>query len=291
MTVLAFIFALCASYVVFEILSRIVNAQSKAVQRLDGGVHPVATLPQRNALHALLIAAFPKYFDSQQADSNNVEDLLRRAGYPYDTPGEFYAASVRIFTQYLIVGVFLASALALAGAAFASPFIAAFYVYAGLRAPYSKLKRLARKRAEGMLNNMLIALTTLEALLAANSGVQEAMRRVAELGGPFCNLLQVLLHEMDINPAADIVKSLDMTRQHLPDPNNVEVMLFLQDVENAWTKGFEILDSLRALRVSLHQQVVEGTEGRAAIVSQRSSLFGGLAVLGMVASLVLPYFL
>jgi hypothetical protein len=261
------------------------------VGRLDGGVHPAASLPQRNTLHALLIAAFPKYFDARRADSHDVEDLLRRAGYPYDTPGEFYAAAVRLFTQYLLVGVLLAGALALAGAAFASPFMAAFYLYAGLQAPYSKLKRLARKRAEGMQNNMLIALTTLEALLTANSGIQEAMRRVAELGGPFCNLLQVLLHEMDINPAADIVRSLDMTRKHLPDPDNIEVMLFLQDIENAWTKGFEILDSLRALRVSLHQQVVEETEGRAAMVGQRSSLFGGLAVLGMVASLVLPYFL
>ena len=44
---------------------------------------------------AILIALFPKHFDSDQAkDMLGVVALIRRAGYPYNIPGEFYVAAI-----------------------------------------------------------------------------------------------------------------------------------------------------------------------------------------------------
>jgi 3-oxoacyl-(acyl-carrier-protein) synthase len=62
---------------------------------------------------ALLVAILPGRFDPNQAKNMaDVISLLRRAGYPYDTPGDFYAAAIRDFSVFLAVGGLLAGALA-----------------------------------------------------------------------------------------------------------------------------------------------------------------------------------
>jgi len=49
------------------------------------------------------------------------------------------------------------------------------------------------------------------------------------------------------------------------------------------------LSGITALQKSLHRQVVESTQERASLVRQRSGLFGILAIIGMIFSLVMPY--
>ena len=46
---------------------------------------------------------------------------------------------------------------------------------------------------------------------------------------------------------------------------------------------------VKALRESVHREVVDGTEARAALVKQRSGLFGIFAVMGLVLAIILPY--
>jgi hypothetical protein len=46
---------------------------------------------------------------------------------------------------------------------------------------------------------------------------------------------------------------------------------------------------MQGLQESVHRSVVELTEARAALVRQRSGLFGVLAVLGLVLAIILPF--
>ena len=108
-----------------------------------------------------------------------------------------------------------------------APVIAAIFIFLGLRRPYVRLKMLAKKRAEGLRNNMLIGLSVLSSLLSSGVGVQEALRRASTVGGPFCNLLGLLVARMEVE---DFNKAIEVTRAHLPDAADVEANLFLRDI-------------------------------------------------------------
>jgi hypothetical protein len=145
---------------------------------------------------------------------------------------------------------------------------------------------LARRRAEGLRNNMLIGLSVLSSLLSSGVGVQEALRRASTVGGPFCNLLGLLVARMEVD---DFGKAIEVTRAHLPDPNDVEANLFLRDIYDFFANNRPVLSSVQGLQESVHRMVVEMTEARAALVRQRSGLFGVLAVVGLVLAIILPF--
>ena len=150
-------------------LDRDADGLVRLVAEGQGQVVPYAVdlgdTPQVDAVLTRLLAILPGRFDPQSArNSADVISLLRRAGYPYDTPGEFYAAAMRDFSTFLLVGGLLAGALAALNMAVAAPFVALIFAFLGLRRPYVRIKTLAKKRAEAMRSNMLIGLSVLSAL-------------------------------------------------------------------------------------------------------------------------------
>lgn len=287
MTILTFIGALALSVLTFELLTGIQRAFAVFGRgRLSSlGDSPATT--GRSTWEALLVAVLPGRFDPQTAkNSADVISLLRRAGYPYDTPGEFYAAAMRDFMVFIAVGGLLAGALAAMDMAIAAPFVALVFGFLGLRRPYVRMKSLAKKRAESMRSNMLIGLSVLSALLSSGVGVQEALRRAASVGGPFCNLLGLLVARMEVE---DFGKAIEVTRAHLPDASDIEVNLFLRDVHDFFANNRPILSSVLGLQESVHRSVVELTETKAALVRQRAGLFGVLAVVGLILAIIAPF--
>lgn len=285
MTFFAFLGALSLSVLAFEILSVFQNAFSTFGSNRLMNHAPSTT--RRSTWDALLVAVLPGRFDPNNAKNmGDVISLLRRAGYPYDTPGEFYAAAMRDFSLYLFVGGMLAGAMAAMGMVMFAPVIAAIFMFLGLRRPYVRLKMLANKRAEGLRNNMLIGLSVLSSLLSSGVGVQEALRRASTVGGPFCNLLGLLVARMEVD---DFSKAIEVTRAHLPDASDVEANLFLRDIYDFFANNRPVLSSVQGLQESVHRAVVELTEARAALVRQRSGLFGVLAVVGLVLAIIAPF--
>jgi len=287
MTILTFIGALALSVLTFELLTGLQKTFAIFGRGRLSSLGDFSTAPGRSTWEALLVAILPGRFDPQTAkNSADIISLLRRAGYPYDTPGEFYAAAMRDFMVFIAVGGLLAGALAAMDMAIAAPFIALAFGFLGLRRPYVRMKSLAKKRAESMRSNMLIGLSVLSALLSSGVGVQEALRRAASVGGPFCNLLGLLVARMEVE---DFGKAIEVTRAHLPDVSDVEVNLFLRDVHDFFANNRPILSSVLGLQESVHRSVVELTESRAALVRQRAGLFGVLAVVGLILAIIAPF--
>ncbi|MCC6986391.1 MAG: hypothetical protein IT309_08180 [Anaerolineales bacterium] len=287
MTFFAFLGALSLSVLAFELLTVFQNAFSVfGANRLMN--FPTSTPPRRRSTwEALLVAIWPGRFDPEQAKNmSDVVSLLRRAGYPYDTPGEFYAVAIRDFSTFLLVGGMLAGALAAMNIYTAAPVIAMIFILLGLRRPYARVKALAKKRAESLRNNMLIGLSVLSSLLSSGVGVQEALRRSSTVGGPFCNLLGLLVARMEVE---DFTKAIEVTRAHLPDPKDVEANLFLRDIHDFFANNRPVLSSVQGLQESVHRSVVESTEERAALVRQRAGLFGVMAVQGLVLAIIAPF--
>jgi len=140
---------------------------------------------RRTTLEAILLAVLPKRFDPNVADTTDIMALLRRSGYYYANPGEFFAVAIRDFSQYLIVGAGLAVALVILDMPIAAIPILAVYILPGLRRPYTRLKKIAKKREDAMKNNMLLGLSVLESLLSVSTSAQQAFTQTAQhlLGG------------------------------------------------------------------------------------------------------------
>jgi len=297
MDLFIFLGAISAAVLVFEILTATQAAFSTFGRRtrIDGAIveadKSASVVPtRRTTWEALLIAVLPSRFDPSKAKRGaDVVNLLRRSGYPYETPGAFYAAAMRTFSIYLVVAGLLAGALFFMDMVVVAPAIAAVFIFLGLRRPYAKLKVLAKKRAEAMRNNMLIGLSVFGSLLSSSVAVQDALRQTAIIGGPFCNLLGFLVARME---QEDIEGAIETTRLHLPDPDDVEANLFLQDISDhfAAQKNREIGPSVQALQAAVHRLVIESTEERVAMVRQRAGLFGFMAVLGLVLAIIAPFF-
>lgn len=287
MTFVIFAASLALSVLAFELMTVFQNAFSTFGASRLSSFSPQSQAKRRSTWEALLIAVLPGRFDPDAArNTADVISLLRRAGYPYDTPGEFYAAAIRDFSTFLLVGGLLAGAMAALDMLVAAPLIAMIFIFLGLRRPYVRMKTLAKKRAESLRNNMLIGLSVLSSLLSSGVGVQEALRRASTVGGPFCNLLGLLVARMEVE---DFTKAIEVTRAHLPDPRDVEAGLFLRDIQDFFANNRPILSSVQGLQESVHRSVVESTEERAALVRQRAGLFGVMAVLGLVLAIIAPF--
>lgn len=237
---------------------------------------------------AVLLLLFPGYFQlSHRSAGRDVVDLLRRSGYPVATSGEFYAAAARTFSIFLALGGLLAGLLMSVNAGLPAALAVAFvFVFLGLRRPYFQLRTLIRSRAVALRNNMLTGLSVLSALLSAGVSVQESLRRSAAIGGPFCNLLGLLVSQMEIIP---FEKAVELTEAHLPEAEDVEAALFLRAVRDFYGRNRPLLPAVRGLQASVHRDVLETTEARAALVRQRSGLFGVMAVLGLVITIIAPF--
>jgi Flp pilus assembly protein TadB len=293
MIFLTFLGALSLAVLAYEIAASLQAAlssygRSRPDDRLAGAVTEGARAPvRRSTWAALLPAIFPRRFGLRiEGDPTNIASLLRRAGYPYATPGDFYAAAVQSFAAFLLLAGLLAGALAALGQPGAAPLVALGVVFLGLRWPYARLRRLIRRRAGALRSNLLLGMSVFESLLSSGIGVQEALRRTAGVGGPFNNLLGLLVSRTQ---AEGFEQAIESARAHLPDPADIETQLFLQNLEDFFVKGRPVLDSVRALREAAHRGMVESTEARASLVRQRSSLYGILAVLGLLFFLIGPF--
>ena len=135
MTVFVFLGALAASVLVFEFLSASQRALSVFGNNRLMQVGTVEPVKRRSTWDALLVALLPGRFDPDQArNTRDVVSLLRRAGYPYDTPGDFYAAAIRDFSLFLAVGGMLAGAMAAMDMLGGGIFLAAVFIFLGSKA-------------------------------------------------------------------------------------------------------------------------------------------------------------
>lgn len=292
-TFIAFIGALSLAVLVFELATTIAQGFNPfAGQGRLGGASLTGAEETKKRLstwQAILIAFFPQRFDPGSAKNiTDVVGLLRRSGYIYETPGDFYAAAIRTFGIYLALGGIVAGFILLTGETDNLPIalvVAVVCVLQGLRRPYADLKKAIKRRSELTRNNMLIGLATLNALLTTGMQVQEAMRRVATIGGPFCNLLGLLIARMEID---SFTKAMEVTRAHLPDADDLEMNLFLKDIEDYFSNNRPLQASVEALCTAVHRRMVEDVEKRAAMVKQRAGIYGILAVGGLMLTLILP---
>ncbi|MFZ1043223.1 MAG: hypothetical protein WAN58_18135, partial [Anaerolineales bacterium] len=86
-----FVGAVAAAILIFDLMNALTQSALGGQDRLNFGPSSDAdrtlAVRKRSSLDAVLIAVWPERFDPDRATSiPDVVDLLRRAGYPYETP-------------------------------------------------------------------------------------------------------------------------------------------------------------------------------------------------------------
>lgn len=296
MTFVAFLLAIVGTVIVVDVLN-ILARRKPAPDRLSVDVEAgeAAIAPQSTTTWtAILGGLFPQWFDPSRAKGREkVVVLIRRAGYyPYGSPAEFYAAAIHEFGKGIVKAALVAGLFYMWGGTTGKGYFrllallfAFLLLWMAWRRPYVNLRQAAKKRKEMMRPNMLTGLAQLESLLQAGVGVQEALRRTASIGGPFCNLLGLLVARMEVE---DVGKALERMRQHVPDPTDVNMALFIQDLEDYFLRQRPMNKSIEALRQAVHEDIVNDTAARAAKVRRTAGLFGVLAIMGMLMSILWP---
>jgi len=290
MTLLIFLLAFAGAMVALEITSLLVRPTVTSSLTVKVGEGTVDEEPRAGAWYAVLGVVLPQWFNPDRARGRErVVDLIRRAGYhPYGSPTEFYVGAMAEFGKNIVYAAITAAVFYLLGLPhILTLVVAAVILWLAYRRPYVRLKTAAKRRAELMRPNMLAGLTELESMLEAGVGVQEALRRTAQLGGPFCNLLALLVARLEVEDAAQALRRVE---QHIPDPHDTNMMLFLRDLQDYFLRQRPLLQSVRALRRSVHQDIVNATVSKASKVKRTAGLFGILAVIGMLASILAPVF-
>ena len=292
MNFLAFIVAVCAATFVFGVASMIRSTKTVvARQTNEPQLQSELTEPLgRNALEALLVGLLPSRFNPNHAKNHeSVTVLIKRSGYYYKTVGEFYAAAVGDFVKFLLLAVFIAGLMTMMNMMVFGVALAAVFVYAGLRAPYDRLKGLAKKRAEALHNNMMVALTVMEAMLTAGANAQTAIEKASRIGGPFCGVLSIFVKELAGN-TNNADQATDEALKYLPDPNDMDAVLLLEALrQNMKGARPKFLQALRATREEVFRTIVGSTEERAAKVQSQANVFGIFAVIGILVTILLPY--
>ncbi len=290
---LALLSALLALYGVFEI-GQALAARRPSPSRLEGpvleGQQELLQEPQAPFWVALLGVVFPRLFDREQLfQRHNIVDLIRRSGYyPYASPGEFYAALLSSTATGILVSGLVAGLMTLAGAAPIGLIGAALILQGFYNRPMARIQRAIREREALMRQNMLLGLSQLAVSLEAGMGVQEALRAAGNLGGPFCNLLTFIAARLQVEPAEDALKR---AWAHVPNPQDTNLVLFFNDLEGFFLRQQPLARSIKALTDAVRQEMLNETAARASRVKQRITLYGIFAVLGLLASALLPAFL
>jgi len=298
LTFVAFVFAIALCVFVFEILNSILvrkgaDPRNEAQIRLDSMPAPEdqdTKVYKRNTLESFILALWPSRFDPNAArDRETVESLLRRSGYYYKTVGEFYAAALRDFVMFLVVGVVMIILMSMMNMAVVGVVMAALLIYNGLRWPYGRLKNVAKQRADALQNNMLVGLSVIEAITSAGKGMDKATKVAAGVGGPFCAILGYYNY-MVTKGGNNVETALEAAKTFLPDRNNLDAVLFLDTLKDISSgEQSRLVQVVRAHRLETHRKILNSAEERASKVRSRAVLYGFMAAVGMILTLVLPY--
>ena len=290
MSVLAFLAAILMAFAVYDALTLWLHRgmRSDLLRVVVMEEEAEALRAQPRSIWTATLGFLLPHLEKQTLKRARVVDWIRRSGYtPYATPAEFYAALLRSTAQGLLLaalgGFFIASA--------GLPWLALVYglmvAIAFYRRPRVRLRQAVERRASLMRQNMLLGLTQLGVFLQAGVSVQEALRRVGQLGGPFCNLLAFFVARLEVE---DVQTALRRLEEHIPDPDDVNMRLFLQDLEGYFLHQRPLTRAVWALRDAVRRDIKNATLSRASQVKRRAGLYGILAVLGMLIAGILPEF-
>lgn len=237
---------------------------------------------------ALLRALWPARFDPERLNFDLAAEL-RRSGYLYPDPMAYQAAAVRDFGLMLAGGALVAGSLVLAlGPAPGVPLgalVGGLVAAYGLWRPRRRLARAARRRAEALPFSMLPALVVVLSLVRSGVGYQRALELVPEEGVFGWLIHRIFLPRLRETGRFDL--AYQWALEHLPDPSDPHAVGFLRALR-LHHGGRPLDEPLEAVVRSLSRELVERTEARAAVIRRRAGLYGAFAVVGLVASVVLP---
>lgn len=234
----------------------------------------------------IIAAAFPGRFDPTRLP-RSIPELIRRSGYLYAGPAEYTAVAARDLAFFLLLGALMSGAALLAtrGSLAAAVAVAMVFGFIGLRRPRSRLKAAVKRRAENVPFSLLNVLA-ISTPVFQSGGIYAGLEVASQQPGVIGNLCRMLLfHLRNGAPPSEAVR---LVIEHLPDPDDPLAETFFRTIEAGLVGGQGAAEALKELLNMTTQHVHELVEARAAVAKRMAGLFGVIAVIGMVLSIILP---
>jgi len=193
-------------------------------------------------------------------DQTSLENRLRRSGWRYTSPADYYASSVAAAVAFLMLGIFVG--LTLEFPAFFTLLLAAALGLVGLKMPAWEVERTIAERREALFHEMAWTLERVAMVMKTGEALEPTLNRItdAELawvaggsGGLFIALLRDIAAGMSTR-RHDVAEMLDDLRCRLPD-RLPELDEFLQAVQLYLEKRHSIVEQLRALGRTMRDQL------------------------------------
>lgn len=151
-----------------------------------------------------------------------VELMLRRSGWKYKTPGDFYAARVLMAAMFFVGGAVF---LIISGTKemFWAPLLMGIL---GYFLPLQEVRSALKERERQVLTEMAFALERLAILLRSGLALHAAINVLAEApGGPFMAALRNVGMEIVSGRVADLDEVLDEMERDLPDHHQIHLFI------------------------------------------------------------------
>jgi|GEM_PF-1096552 len=212
----------------------------------------------------------------------NEEDRLRRAGFPYKTVGDYYAAKVLGMIALFVLGaIFIAVVLQSPQMAFV-PLVLGLV---GLFLPDWQIRQETKKRASTLQMEMAFTLDRIGLAMAGGSALLVALHEIASSGGGlFINELRAVCTQIDLG-----MHYADAFQQMLDRcPHLAHLARFVERCVLSLDVGFPITEALTGQGEMMREQVegemlAKGLQSTLAIVAV-TGLFAlpaiGIVVLG-----------
>jgi hypothetical protein len=83
--------------------------------------------------------------------------------------------------------------------------------------------------------------------------------------------------------------AMEDAKSYLPDPNNLDAILFLEAIKDSEKGRSRFLETVHVARIEAQRKILNTSAARASSIQQRAVIYGFMAAVGMVVTLVLPY--
>lgn len=197
-----------------------------------------------------MLAPLLEDYGRRQSDGRKQElmDRLRRAGFPYETAGDYYASKLISGLMGFLLGIVI---VVITGST-AFIFLAVLFAVLGATQPDQKIDQQTKERARMIYTEMAFTLDRIATLVESGMDVVTAMEALSKSpGGLFIAEIRMMMTDLGVGKRSR--EALDAMRARLPKVDEIDA--FCERVLMSTEGGQSIAPGLRAQAARMRRKV------------------------------------
>lgn len=232
-----------------DLLARAEATSPSGQAARDAAIERVTMFRNQPILDRLLSPLVEDYGRQQSANrKQELMDRLRRAGFPYETAGDYYASRLVNGLMGFLLGIII---VAITGST-AFLFLAILFAILGVTQPDQKIDQAIKDRTRMIYTEMAFTLDRIATLAESGMDVITAMEALSKSpGGLFIAELRMLMTDLGVGKRSR--EALEAMRARLPQVDEMDA--FCERILLSTEEGQSIAPGLRAQAARMRRKV------------------------------------